>query len=108
MASKLAPFVGEGTRVDAQKFKDKYGGEIYTGRKETWITVEGGQRRAVFWNPAEKGQKLKAETYEFARQLGISIGQYPDLTPNKVGKMFWTDIIGINPQKDRKEKKKSG
>lgn len=108
MASKLAPFVGEGTRADAQKFKDKYGGEIYTGRNEAWITVEGGQRRAVFWNPAEKGQKLKAETYEFARQLGISIGQYPDLTPSKVGKMFWTDIIGINPQKDRKEKKKSG
>jgi hypothetical protein len=108
MASKLAPYVGEGKKADAYKFKQKYGGEIYTGRKDAWFTVEGGQRRAVFWNPGENGQKVKAETYQLAQQLGFPIGQYPDLTPSKIGKMFWTDVIGINPQKDKREKKKSG
>lgn len=51
MVSKYAPFVTEGTKEDAKKFKEQYGGQLFIGRQEAWITVSGGERRGVFWHP---------------------------------------------------------
>lgn len=108
MVNKLAPLITEGTKTEAKKFQEQYGGEIFTGRHEAWVTVANGKRRGLFWNPNGEGKRVRAETYKLAEQFNISLSLHPDITPGKISTIFWKDIIGINPKLDRKAGKQSG
>ena len=105
--SKLSPLVKSGYQSDAVKFQEQYGGKIYTGREQAWITVVGGQRRGIFWHP-EKGEQVRADTYALAIQLGLPVYQHPDLTPSKLTKLFIREILGFNPDQAKKEQHHSG
>ena len=100
--------VVDGKKAEALAFKEAHGGELYIGREELWIVVAGGNRKGVFWNPSEKAQQMKADTYALAQRFELPIAQYPDLTPGKLGDIFWKKIVGINPEQDKRQGKKSG
>jgi hypothetical protein len=108
MVSRYAPVVREGTESDAKKFCEQYGGEVYIGRHKAWFTVANGKRKAVFWNPDRNGQQVRIATYQLAQEINISLEQHPDLTPSKLVDLFLKEIIGVNPEADKKKFKKSG
>ncbi len=107
MVSKYAPFVTEGTKEDAKKFQEEYGGQLFIGRKEAWITVSGGKRRGVFWHPV-KGIEIRCSMFMLAKQLRVSVANEADLTPGRLTDYFFKEIIGINPLQDKKDRKQSG
>jgi hypothetical protein len=107
MVIKYAPLVEYGTKADAEKFKETYGGQLFIGRHEAWITVAGGKRRGVFWHPV-KGVEVRHNTFMLAKQLGVSGANEESLTPGRLADLFFAEIIGINPERDKKLGKKSG
>ena len=104
--NKLSAVVTVGYQSDALKFQKQHGGQVYTGRNQAWFTVEGGKRRGIFWHP-EKGEPVRADTYALAIGLGITIAEHPDLTPSKLTKLFIREILGFNPDLDKKQGKRS-
>src|SRR4028119_435490 len=108
MSKLLDVFVTEGTKAEALAFQKAKGGELYIGRQEQWIVVVGRKHKGIFWNPSENGQLMKAQTYALGQKFGLSIAEHPDLTPGKLGYIFWKEIIGINPEQDKRQGKRSG